>query len=496
MDQETLVDENFPLFLKPRKPAKNPAPPVTAVDTANPNSHTVQLEKPGAMNSDPTAATTFEELGLAEWAVKTCKELRMRKPRRVQSHCIPRILEGRHVLGIDETGSGKTAAFALPILQRLSEHPYGVFALVLTPTRELAYQLAEQFRALGSCLHLRLTVVVGGMDMLKQAKSLMSRPHIVIATPGRIKVLLEENPDIPPVFSRIKFLVLDEADRLLDVGFQEELKFLFQCLPENRQNLFFSATTTSNLQKLHERYQDKLYVYEAYEGFKTVETLQQQMIFIPKKVKEVYLTHVLTKMDDMSVRSTIIFVNTCRDCHRLSLMLDVIEVEAASLYSFKSQSERLKALHEFKAGKVSILLATDVASRGLDIPTVDLVINYDVPRFPRDYVHRVGRTARAGRGGLALSIVTQNDIELIHEIEALLERQLEMIEYKETEVLSLIKKAFSAKNVAEMKMMDDGFEEKEKERKKQKLEMLEAKGLLKKRSKKRKRNRDSEKKEA
>ncbi|XP_027342058.1 DEAD-box ATP-dependent RNA helicase 36 [Abrus precatorius] len=484
MEQTQLLqDQNFPLFKTTRnKPSQNPS----LAATTNPNS---EPHKTTTSTVTADAATaTFDDLGLAEWAVKTCTELGMRKPRRVQSQCIPRVLDGRHVLGIDETGSGKTAAFALPILHRLAEHPFGVFALVVTPTRELAFQLAEQFRALGSSLHLRIAVVVGGMDMLKQAKELVARPHLVIATPGRIHLLLRDSPDIPPVFSRTNFLVLDEADRVLDVGFQEELKFIFQCLPENRQNLFFSATTTSNLQKLRERYQDKLYVYEAYEGFKTVETLEQQAIFIPKKVKDVYLMHILSKMEDMGIRSAIIFISTCRDCHRLSLMLEVLDQEAAALYSFKSQAQRLEALHHFKSGKVSILLATDVASRGLDIPTVDLVINYDVPRFPRDYIHRVGRTARAGRGGLALSLVTQNDVDLIREIEVLIEQQLEMVEYKENEVLSLMKKVFSAKNVAEMKMIDDGFEEKAKERKKQKLKMLAEKGLLKKRNKKRKRN--------
>ena len=207
MDQQISVDQNFPLF-KPRKPFKNPSPTTAAAADQDADFGSQQLEKSADDNSDSSPATSFAELGLAEWAVKTCKELGMRKPRRVQAHCIPRILDGRHVLGIDETGSGKTAAFALPILHRLAEHPFGVFALLVTPTRELAYQLAEQFRALGSCLHLRISVVVGGMDMLKQAQSLMSRPHVVIATPGRIKALLDDYPDIPPVFSRTKVTCL------------------------------------------------------------------------------------------------------------------------------------------------------------------------------------------------------------------------------------------------------------------------------------------------
>ncbi|XAR67257.1 RNA helicase [Bertholletia excelsa] len=416
----------------------------------------------------------------------------MKKPTPVQQHCIPRILAGEDVLGLAQTGSGKTAAFALPILHRLAEDPFGVLALVITPTRELAYQIAEQFRALGSGLNLRCAVVVGGMDMISQAQKLMQRPHVVVATPGRIKVLIEENPDIPVVFSKTKFLVLDEADRVLDVGFEEELRVVFQCLPKNRQTLLFSATMTDNLQTLLELSANKAYFYEAYEGFKTVESLKQQYVFVPKNVKDVYLLHILSKMEDMSVRSVIIFVSTCRSCHLLSLLLEELDLDVAALHSLKSQSLRLSALHRFKSRQKPILLATDVASRGLDIPTVDLVINYDIPRYPRDYVHRVGRTARAGRGGLSVSLVTQNDIDLIHQIEAVLGKQLEKFECKENEVLDDITKVYKAKRVATMKMTDDGFEEKVKARKEQKLKTLAEKGLLKSKSKKRKRGRTVE----
>lgn len=416
----------------------------------------------------------------------------MKKPTPVQHHCIPRILAGDDVLGLAQTGSGKTAAFALPILDRLALDPYGVFALVVTPTRELAYQLAEQFRALGSCLNLRCAVVVGGMDIINQAQTVISRPHVVIATPGRIKVLIEQSPDISAVFSKTKFLVLDEADRVLDVGFEEELGVVFQCLPKNRQTLLFSATMTSDLQTLLELSANKAYFYEAYEGFKTVESLKQQYVFVPQKVKDVYLVHVLSKMEDMGIRSAIIFVPTCRSCHLLSLLLEELELEAAALHSFKSQSLRLAALHRFKSGKVPVLLATDVASRGLDIPTVDLVINYDIPRYPGDYVHRVGRTARAGRGGLAVSFVTQNEIVLLQKIEAVVGKQMDKFECKENEVLDDITKVYKARRVATMKMVDDGFEEKAKARKDQKLKTLADKGLLK-RSKKRKKGRTDEK---
>lgn len=488
MEEDTLVDESFPLFSKRKKGySKRPQCGTIPGENTQNSEEQQQVEK---VSHSGAPASMFSDLGLSEWAINTCSELGMKKPTPVQHYCIPKILSGHDVLGLAQTGSGKTAAFALPILHRLAEDPYGVFALVVTPTRELAYQLAEQFRALGSTLHVRCSVVVGGMDMIVQAKTLLQRPHIVISTPGRIRVLLQNNPDIPPVFSRTKFLVLDEADRVLDVGFEEELRVIFQCLPKKRQTLLFSATMTSDLQTLLELSANKAYFYEAYEGFKTVESLKQQYIFIPKNVKDVYLLHVLSKMEDMDVRSAIIFVSRCRTCHLLSLLLEELGQEVAALHSFNSQCLRLAALNQFKSGQVPILLATDVASRGLDIPTVDLVINYDIPRYPRDYVHRVGRTARAGRGGLAVSFVTENDVELVHGIEAELGKPLEEFECKEKEVLAEITKVYKARRVATMKMLDAGFEEQVKERKKQKLKTLAAKGLLKK-TRKRKKSKQS-----
>lgn len=202
MDQDVLVDKEFPLFSRPPKRFKPTAATTTVAQSFE--AKTPHVEKATNLDHDTTTTTTFAALGLAEWVVRTCKELAMHKPTPVQSHCIPKILAGRNVLGVAQTGSGKTAAFALPMLHRLAEYPFGIFALVVTPTRELAFQMAEQFKALGSCLNLRCAVVVGGMDMLSQKQSLTRRPHVVIATPGRIKVLLEDNLDIPPLFSNTK----------------------------------------------------------------------------------------------------------------------------------------------------------------------------------------------------------------------------------------------------------------------------------------------------
>ncbi|KAF6151755.1 hypothetical protein GIB67_010329 [Kingdonia uniflora] len=325
MEDNMLIDESFPLFSKSfvSKPTK-------IIDTV---SETPQSQKLVKFSDDSDASSrSFSDIGLAEWAINTCKELGMKKPTPVQQHCIPHILAGEDVLGLAQTGSGKTAAFALPILQKLAKDPYGVFALVVTPTRELAYQLSEQFRALGSGLHLRCTVIVGGMDMITQAQTLMQRPHIVIATPGRVKALLDGNPDMAAVFSNAKFLVLDEADRVLDVGFEEELRVIFQCLPKTRQTLLFSATMTSDLQTLLELSANKAYFYEAYQGSKTVESLKQQYIFVPRNVKDVYLLHILSRMENMGIRSAIIFVSTCRSSPHPSSLLAIGQATKSAVF--------------------------------------------------------------------------------------------------------------------------------------------------------------------
>lgn len=480
MEKMEGEEKPFRLFSCKSKPrTQTTAPTSNHLSATTTMAHTDH----GDPDADESGIADFNELGLSKWAIDTCRELGIRSPTPVQRRCIPRILAGDDVLGIAQTGSGKTAAFALPILQRLATEPYGIFALVITPTRELACQIADQFRALGSTLHLRCTLIIGGVNMMGQAQALMQRPHIVVATPGRIKVLLSEDPDISAAFSNIKFLILDEADRVLDVGFEEELRVIFKSLPKNRQTLLFSATMTSQLYALLQLSANRTYFFEAYGGFKTVESLKQQYIFIPKNVKEVYLFHILSKMEDMSVRSAMIFVSTCRNCHLLSLLLEELDEPAVALHSHKSQALRLSALNKFKSGRVPILLATDVASRGLDIPTVDLVINYDIPRYPRDYVHRVGRTARAGRGGMSISFITQNDIDLIHEIENDVGKKMDAFECKEKEVLENITKVYKARRVARMKMMDDGFEEKAQERKAQKMKALAGKGLLNKKRK-------------
>ncbi|GJP52530.1 hypothetical protein CLOM_g11632 [Closterium sp. NIES-68] len=452
------------------------------------------LAKADVSLSATATCDSFADLGLAPWLVATCHEMGLRHPTPVQCACIPPVVAGSNVIGVAQTGSGKTAAFALPILQKLAEDPYGVFALVLTPTRELALQIADQFKALGSSLSLRCAVAIGGGDMVEQAMQLASRPHVVVATPGRLREMLEQEETMGQVFSNLQFLVLDEADRLLDRGFEEEIGAILGRMPKERQTLLFSATFTANLHALKAMSKTKkLFHFEAYEGFKTVEALDQTYLFLPANVRDVYLCRLLSRLLPSlptilppapplpasaaarpTVRSVIVFTSSCHSCQAVSALLDEVGLSNAPLHALLPQRKRSAALHRFKASQVPILVATDVASRGLDIPTVDLVINYDIPRFTRDYVHRVGRTARAGRGGRAISLVTQYDVHLVHSIEKLIGRQLaECTDVTEGDVLKCISKVFKARRAALLKVSESGFEERAKQRSEQKRKIRE-----------------------
>ncbi|CAI5484225.1 unnamed protein product [Closterium sp. Yama58-4] len=455
---------------------------------------TALLAKADVSLSATATCDSFADLSLAPWLVATCHEMGLRHPTPVQCACIPPVIAGSNVIGVAQTGSGKTAAFALPILQKLAEDPYGVFALVLTPTRELALQIADQFRALGSSLSLRCAIAIGGGDMVEQAMQLTGRPHVVVATPGRLREMLDQEESMGRVFSNLQFLVLDEADRLLDRGFEEEIAAILARMPKERQTLLFSATFTANLHALKAMSKTKkLFHFEAYEGFKTVEALDQTYLFLPANVRDVYLCRLLSRLLPSlptilppapplpasaaarpTVRSVIVFTSSCQSCQAVSALLDEVGLSNAPLHALLPQRKRSAALHRFKASQVPILVATDVASRGLDIPTVDLVINYDIPRFTRDYVHRVGRTARAGRGGRAISLVTQYDVHLVHSIEKLIGRKLaECTDVTEADVLKCISKVFKARRAALLKVSESGFEERAKQRAEQKRKIRE-----------------------
>lgn len=342
--------------------------------------------------------------------------LGVKDPTPIQVNCIPEILKGRDCIGAAKTGSGKTLAFALPIIQKLCEDPYGIYALILTPTRELAYQIADQFAVIGKPMNLKHCVVVGGVDMVAQGQELSKKPHIVVATPGRLADHLESCSTF--TLSKIKFLVLDEADRLLGGHFDDQIKTIFTSLPKTRQNLFFSATITDTLQKLKTVTSRDCFLYEAPAEVATVEQLEQHYVLCPKDVKDAYLVEVIrTYRATNQTGNIMIFTDTCRNCQVLSMTLNEVGFENVALHAMIPQSQRLGALNRFKSNTVKMLIATDVASRGLDIPTVQLVVNHMVPKVPKEYIHRVGRTARAGRGGKAITLVTPYDIPLLQAIE-------------------------------------------------------------------------------
>ncbi|KAI9563095.1 hypothetical protein GHT06_010552 [Daphnia sinensis] len=412
--------------------------------------------------------STFHSLKIDEWLINQCKLLGIEKPTPVQANCIPPILEGRDCIGCDRTGSGKTFAFALPIVQTLSKDPYGIFALVLTPTRELAYQIADQFQIVGKSINLRLSVIVGGMGMMEQGIELSNRPHIVIATPGRLADHLESCQTFS--FKSIKFLVMDEADRLLEGNFDEQLQTIFQALPEKRQTLLFSATITDTLTKLRECALNNPFMWSAPVDTATVEELDQRYILVPADFKDGYLVHVVQNFREEKPKgSIIIFTDTCRSCQILSMTLLELGFQSLCLHSMMSQRERIATLTKFRSNTVKILVATDVASRGLDIPTVQLIVNHNVPSSPKEYVHRVGRTARAGRGGLALTLITPNDIKLLHAIEGRISKQLLEYKIKEKEVIKIMTQVAVTKREQEINLDEQDFGEKKRINKRKKL---------------------------
>ena len=388
-----------------------------------------------------TPSTTFNTLGVAPWLVHSLRSMAITNPTEIQSSCIPEILKGRDCIGGSRTGTGKTVAFAVPILQQWSKDPFGIYAVIITPTRELALQIYEQFLALGASQSLKCALITGGNDMREQAIALAKRPHIVVATPGRLADhILTSGKETTVGLTRTKVVVLDEADRLLASGPGSMLPDLRTCLShlpssKERLTLLFTATVTPEVRALKSlprpAGRPPLFISEiadpAFAPTSTnrlPSTLKQTYIQPPITQKDSFL-HVLLLVPSLtknqppstSSPSIIIFVNRTATADILSRTLSMLDHPVTSLHSQLPQSQRNANLQSFRAAKNRILIATDVASRGLDIPDVQYVINYDLPRNPADYVHRVGRTARAGKEGTSISFVTQRDVDLVHTIE-------------------------------------------------------------------------------
>uniref|UniRef100_A0A673WTF5 RNA helicase n=1 Tax=Salmo trutta TaxID=8032 RepID=A0A673WTF5_SALTR len=407
----------------------------------------------------------FSSLGLSDWLIQQCKQMGISKPTQVQENCMPPILEGRDCMGCAKTGSGKTAAFVLPVLQKLSEDPYGIFCLVLTPTRELAYQIAEQFRVLGKPMGLRDCIIVGGMDMITQALELSKKPHVVVATPGRLADHIRSSDTFS--IKKIQFLILDEADRLLEQGctdFTKDLEVILAAVPAKRQTLLFSATLTDTLQELKGIAMNRPFFWESKSEVRTVEELDQRYILTPEKVKDAYLVHLIQKFqDEHDDWSIMIFTNTCKNCQILTMMMQKFNFPTISLHSMM----KLQTIVNLIYFHVHIV-------RGLDIPTVQVVINHNTPGLPKIYIHRVGRTARAGRHGVSITLVTQYDIHLVHSIEGQIQAKLKEYPVEEKEVLKILTQVNVARRECEIKLESTDFDEK-KEINKRKQMILEGK---------------------
>jgi ATP-dependent RNA helicase RhlE len=346
----------------------------------------------------------------------------------IQAKAIPIVLAGRDVMGAAQTGTGKTAAFTLPLLQKMLRHEsasmsparHPVRALVLAPTRELADQVAENVKKYAKFSQLRSAVVFGGIDMKPQTLQLKAGVEVLIATPGR---LLDHIEAKNAVLNQVEYVVLDEADRMLDIGFLPDLQRILSFLPKERQTLLFSATFSPEIKKLANSYLQDPILVEVARPNATASNVEQRFYSTNDDDKRRVVTQLLKQRE---IKQAIIFVNSKLGAARLARSFERDGLKTAALHGDKSQDERLKSLAAFKAGEVDLLVATDVAARGLDIADLPAVFNFDVPFNAEDYVHRIGRTGRAGASGLAVTLITRDDARLVGDIEKLIKKKLEI----------------------------------------------------------------------
>jgi len=368
---------------------------------------------------------TFENLKLLPQILTSLKAKGYTVPTPIQQKAISVILEGRDILGSAQTGTGKTAAFALPILQKLFESKAnqrkGIKTLILAPTRELAQQISDSFRDYGRGLHLKHTVIYGGVSQRPQTDALRSGVDIVIATPGRLLDLINQGY---VRLNTIEFFVLDEVDRMLDMGFITDIKKIIHDLPAKKQTIFFSATMPNEIKKISDSLLQHPVMVQVNPGLSAATTVKQQVYFIDKGSKKDLLNHFLAKEVKPHV---LVFTRTKRGADKLVKSLIADGVKAEAIHGDKSQGTRQRALGAFKKRTVSMLVATDVASRGLDITDISHVINFDLPEDAETYVHRIGRTGRAGASGIAISFCSQDERGLLRDIQKLAKNNIEIV---------------------------------------------------------------------
>ena len=368
--------------------------------------------------------TTFEEIQLIGPLQRALAGEGYEQPTPIQAQTIPVALNGNDVLGCAQTGTGKTAAFALPILNQLGQRnrksiPRRPLALVLAPTRELAVQIGDSFGAYGRHLHLRRALIYGGVSQARQVRALNRGVHIVIATPGRLLDLMNQGH---VVLDHLETFVLDEADRMMDMGFLPDLQRIIRQLPKQRQSLFFSATLPPKIVELaHELLTDPVSVNVTPKKSTSVKAIEQRVLFVEKRGKQTLLHKIL---GDCGVERTLVFTKTKRGANTVAGKLERSGIKATAIHGNKSQNARQKALDAFRRNDVQVLVATDVAARGIDIDGITHVVNFDIPLDPDSYVHRIGRTGRAGAAGVALSFCSSHEHADLRAIEKLIGQKI------------------------------------------------------------------------
>ena len=379
--------------------------------------------------------SSFSNLSLAEPLARAVAEMGYETMTPIQEQAIPVVLLGKDVMGAAQTGTGKTAAFTLPLLQRMMKHEnastsparHPVRALVLLPTRELAVQVAEQVKLYAKYTNLNSAVVFGGMDMKPQTLELKKGVEVLVATPGR---LLDHIEAKNTVLNQVEYVVLDEADRMLDIGFLPDLQRILSYLPKQRITLLFSATFSPEIKRLASSFLQDPVTIEVARSNATASTVEQHFYSVGADDKRRALHQILKAR---GMKQAFVFVNSKLGCAKLARSLEREGLKTTALHGDKSQDERLKALESFKSGEVDLLVCTDVAARGLDIKDVPAVFNFDVPFNAEDYIHRIGRTGRAGASGLAVSFVASSDQRLVSDIEKLIKTKIEIepLEFEE-----------------------------------------------------------------
>jgi ATP-dependent RNA helicase RhlE len=367
---------------------------------------------------------TFKDLGIIEPILKALQSEGYTVPTPIQSQAIPILLKGKDLLGVAQTGTGKTAAFAIPILQQLylaktkQQLGRGIKVLIVTPTRELAIQIGESFKVYGQHTGIRNTVVFGGVKQGKQTQALQRGVEILIATPGRLLDLMNQG------FISLKdveFAVLDEADQMLDMGFIHDIKKIISKLPPKRQSLFFSATMPKDIVELSRKILGDFEQVTVKPEQTTAEKVEQGVYFVSKKNKPKLLVHML---GEKPADSVLVFSRTKHGANKIVKVLDRADIRSAAIHGNKSQTARQKALGDFKDGKLKVLVATDIAARGIDVEELSLVVNYDLPNVAETYVHRIGRTGRASASGIAVSFCDKEERPYLSDIEKLIKQQV------------------------------------------------------------------------